>query len=329
MRCGRLLAARRRAGRRSATPRPSAARRRSPGPPARTRGRSQSLIDARGGQRLGELATAPRRRAPRAASSSSSSASAASSASSAVGCGRARDRLLLQRDELLGLVALDPGLDELRQRRADHLERLGHLRGGARGGRGRVVELVGEPGGHRAQRGEALAVLLDRGDAAHHRRDLLHHAAVDAGWANARRRKSSAGTSATRHGGLGLHARPRAAPRSARRSRPSRSARAGGRPARCARARPSSEACASPSSSSCRPGGCSPCSAITSPGSRCRTRRRPAPTRRAPRRRGRRRGRPPRSSAQRDRRASLTPRPGTRGSARRPSSPRRRRSRRA
>ena len=63
-------------------------------------------------------------------------------------------------------------------RRADDLQRLGQLRGRALGGGGRVVELVREAGRHRAERGEPLAVLLDRGDAAHHRRDLAHHAVV-------------------------------------------------------------------------------------------------------------------------------------------------------
>ena len=41
-------------------------------------------------------------------------------------------------------------------------------------GRGRVVELVREPGGHRAQRGEPLAAGLARVDAAHHRADHVH-----------------------------------------------------------------------------------------------------------------------------------------------------------
>ena len=39
----------------------------------------------------------------------------------------ARERLALQRDEPLGVVALDAGLDERAERRADHVERLGQV----------------------------------------------------------------------------------------------------------------------------------------------------------------------------------------------------------
>ena len=92
---------------------------------------------------------------------------------------RARDRLVVERDELLGLAPLDARLDEAADRRGDHLERLDHLRGGAPRGGGGVVELVREAGRHRAERGEPLAVLLDARDPAHHRRDLAHHALVD------------------------------------------------------------------------------------------------------------------------------------------------------
>ena len=42
----------------------------------------------------------------------------------------------------------------------------------------RVVELVGQAGGHRAQRGQALAVLLDRRDTRHDRAELAHDPAV-------------------------------------------------------------------------------------------------------------------------------------------------------
>ena len=66
------------------------------------------------------------------------------------------------RRALAASLALDPGLDEAAERRADDVERLGHLRGRAAGGGGRVVELVREPGGHRAERRQPLAVLLDR-----------------------------------------------------------------------------------------------------------------------------------------------------------------------
>jgi hypothetical protein len=91
---------------------------------------------------------------------------------------RAAQCLGLERDQGLGRIALDPGLDEARDR-ADHdVDGLGQLHGRAARGRRRVVELVREPGGHRAERGEPLAVLLDRRDAGHDRRDLAHHAVV-------------------------------------------------------------------------------------------------------------------------------------------------------
>jgi len=94
-------------------------------------------------------------------------------------CGGPLDRLALQRDQLLGFGALDPRLDEARDRRADRLEHLGHLRSCPAGSRGRIVELVREAGGHRPERGEPLAVLTDAGDAGDDRRDLRHHALVD------------------------------------------------------------------------------------------------------------------------------------------------------
>ena len=93
----------------------------------------------------------------------------------------ARDRLPVQRDECLGVAALDARLHEPAHRRAHDLERLGHLRRGAARRRRRVVQLVGQPGGHRAERGQPLAVLLEAGDPAHHGRDLLHHAPVHRG----------------------------------------------------------------------------------------------------------------------------------------------------
>ena len=95
--------------------------------------------------------------------------------------GRRGERLALQRDERLGVLALDARLDEAAHRRADDVERVGQLGRGALGGGRRVVELVRQPGGHRAERGEPLAVLLDGGDARHHGRDLAHHAAVHRG----------------------------------------------------------------------------------------------------------------------------------------------------
>jgi len=45
--------------------------------------------------------------------------------------GRVRDGLLLQRHELGGLLTLHARLDELAERRADRVERLGKLGGGA------------------------------------------------------------------------------------------------------------------------------------------------------------------------------------------------------
>ena len=96
-------------------------------------------------------------------SSSSSSASAASSASSAVAVARARAPRAAARRAARPPRAR-PRLDEARRSSRDDVERVGQL-GAARARRGgRVVELVREAGGHRAQRGEPLAVLLDRRD---------------------------------------------------------------------------------------------------------------------------------------------------------------------
>ncbi len=86
---------------------------------------------------------------------------------------------MLQGDEPLGAVALDPGLDELAERGADDLQRVGEVGRGALDGRGRVVELVREPRRHRAQRLQALAVLLGAGQARQDRLHLLHDALVD------------------------------------------------------------------------------------------------------------------------------------------------------
>ena len=113
-----------------------------------------------------------------------SSSSSASEASSACERGRARGALgglLLQLHELRGVLALDAALDEGPQRGADRVERFGELRRGAPRGGGGVAQLVREPRGHRAERGEALAVGLDCGDATGERGDLPHHAPVDRG----------------------------------------------------------------------------------------------------------------------------------------------------
>ena len=114
-------------------------------------------------------------------SSSASSASAASSASRAARELAPRERLALQGDEPGGPLALDPRLDKAPDRGADDLDRLGHIRGRARARPRRVVELVRQPGRHLAQRGQALALLLGRGDPAGYRRDLAHDAAVHRG----------------------------------------------------------------------------------------------------------------------------------------------------
>ncbi len=86
--------------------------------------------------------------------------------------------LALQGHELLGLRALDARLDEPPDDRPEHLEGLGQIGCRALGRRGGVVELVGQAGGHRAQRGQALAVLLDRRDTRHDRAELAHDPAV-------------------------------------------------------------------------------------------------------------------------------------------------------
>ena len=72
--------------------------------------------------------------------------------------------------------------------------------GGALGGRGRVVELVREPGGHRAERREPLAVLLDRGERGSSTgRTCAHDRGGAPGGGRARARRSrSAGISAHR-----------------------------------------------------------------------------------------------------------------------------------
>jgi hypothetical protein len=86
--------------------------------------------------------------------------------------------LALQRHEPLGVLALQARLDE----RGDHaerdLQRVGQLRGGALDRRRRVVELVREAGGHRAQRGEPLAIVVDGGQPRGDRSDRAHDAPV-------------------------------------------------------------------------------------------------------------------------------------------------------
>jgi hypothetical protein len=93
--------------------------------------------------------------------------------------GGAVDRLLPEGEQRLGVGALQAGLDEAAHGGADDVERLGELRGGALGRSGGVVELVGEPGRHRAQGGEPLALLLDGGDPRDHGPDHVHDALED------------------------------------------------------------------------------------------------------------------------------------------------------
>ena len=77
-----------------------------------------------------------------------------------------------------GALAFHAGVDERPQRRVHHVQRLTQLLGRPPRRRRRVVQLVREPGGHRAERGEPLPVLLDRGDPAHQWPDLAHDPAV-------------------------------------------------------------------------------------------------------------------------------------------------------
>ena len=279
-RARRLLQLGGEAARRSASRRPSAARRRSPGRRPRRPGRAT-----------------PRRRPAAASGSARRHGSATPSSSRRVeqlvlGVGRVErverasrasaraSASLLQLDEPLGLARARP-----RTRRSAPIVELitssasASCAAGAPRRGGGVVQLVREPGRHRAERRQPLAVLLDAGDAAHHRRDL---AASPAGARPAARRRARRKSSAS------IARRGR---RSRRRMRtpsgpPVSTAIApiqvgacwrptGSVAARRRRAAPAP----SPSSSSSRPAARSPCSAITSPGSARRRRRRPRPTR--------------------------------------------------
>ena len=240
-------------------------------------------------------ARAPRRaRAPRAAAPAA--------------CRRPRARSRSPRTRRSAwLIDLD-GLDQVARRAARR--------------RGRVVELVREPGGHRAERGQPLAAGLARVDAAHHRPDHAHHVAVHRAVRErevdellARDDRDPARPVGDALTGSGLSVIAAIAPiqvgADVRRA-----------PARCARrrlvARRRCRRTAAAARASARPARAAP----RRP--RRRAARRPPPTARAPRRSARRTGRPAA-----DRRADVMPPPGTRGPARRPSSPRRRRWRRA
>jgi hypothetical protein len=254
--------------------------------PASAATRRASRVDAGGGERLGERhgsatpsprggrAARPRRRRRRARRARAPAARG--------------ERLALQRDEPPASSRSMPASTKRRSRALTDVERLGQLRGGAARGRGRVVELVREPGGHRAERGEPLAVLLDR----------VSGSSPGATWRMTRRctrgararagGSPRAGSSATRHARLGHHAHAEVAAGERRRSRPIQVGAAGGRPAR-ARSPSTSSACAVPSSSSSSPRGSALLGEI-SPGSASRGSATAAHSR-ARRRRGRRTGR--------------------------------------
>ena len=137
------------------------ARRRRPPPAARPGARPRGRRGPRGAR-----ASRPRRRRRRAPSSAVALPRRAR-APRAAGRRAARRR-----------SRSTPGLHELAERRADDVERVGQVGRGALDGRGRVVELVGEPRRHRPQRLQALAVLLGAGQARHHRLHLPHDALV-------------------------------------------------------------------------------------------------------------------------------------------------------
>ena len=110
----------------------------------------------------------------------------------------ALERLALEREQLLGVLALDAGLDE--RASASSMTSSASTRSRRRAlGRGRrVVELVREPGRHRAERGEPLAAgsraLMPRITGP----ITLHHLAVHRAVRRARaRRTARAGSSAT------------------------------------------------------------------------------------------------------------------------------------
>ena len=226
-------------------------------------------------------------------------------------------------DEPLGVLALEAGVDERGDRAGDDLHGLLELRGGAaRGGR-RVVELVREARGHLPERGEPLAVVLhavdEVGDALH--RPMTRRST--AGYSNARRRKSSGSMHAMRQS-VSVRSRTRG-------GSPVRAAIAPIQVGACCRCTGSARAPwtesvrTSPSSRSCSPGGAR------------RARRHHALRHLAYRRRPRPRRSSASSSSSSKRsigRRSIAAtvvirRPGTGGRARRTSSPRRPRSRRA
>ena len=188
---------------RSGSPPPSAAPRRARGPRRRPARRSSARRHRRPPAAL-QGATRPRRPRSSRRSRSASSASAASSASSAV-----RDPIpsTASRWSPMSTAASSrstPAFTNSPTAPRDDLHRLLQLHRRALGGRRGVVELVGEPRGHLAQRREALAVALDRRSRSPRRAATWRMTRpCTAGCAKARRRNSSGGMHAMRHGVAG------------------------------------------------------------------------------------------------------------------------------
>ena len=128
--------------------------------PASARDAAQPVaVQAGRGERLGEPPRLRRRRAPRAPRAARPRRRRRRARRAALRRLQRAERLALQRDELLRLRrARSPTRRNARSsRRARRAPRPGRPRRAAR--RRRVVELVREPGGHRAERCQPLAVL--------------------------------------------------------------------------------------------------------------------------------------------------------------------------
>ena len=269
--------------------------------PARPRDRAEprASTPARR-ERLGEP---PRSATPSASrrSSISSSASAASSASSAVQRGGPRRAPRAAGHELLGLLALDAGLDERR-----------------RASRPRTsIASTSSPAARRAAAAGLLsswarpaAIVPSAARRSRFCSIAVTRVMTGAIWRMMRRwtgrsssassRKRSVGTSATRQA-VSARMRTPSGPRSARRSRRSRSARPGGRSApRGRRARPARSRPSPPAAAAAR-AGLALLVRCTSPGATSSSSARGGPRARGARRRARRRGR---RGAGRRRRAS-------------------------
>ena len=123
-----------------------------------------------------------------------SSASAASSPSRAVARPRALQRLALEADEDLGVLALDARVDERRHRAVERVERVGERGRGALRRRRGVVELVREPGRHlaRARRASRAGARLASIRAITGPEHADHASGTPAGVANSRSRNSAA-----------------------------------------------------------------------------------------------------------------------------------------